>query len=323
MKTNIFAATLLAALTTTTAMPAWADSLPSWAEGANRSAITAFVESVTTEGSDSYLRPEERIAVFDNDGTLWTEKPTYTEVVFAIDQVKALAPNHPEWKEQEPFSLILEQGLGALKTIGLKGAIQALTAVYAELDDAAFAAAVEDFIHGPHLATKRPNLKTTYAPAVELLEHLRANGFEIYIVSGGTNDFLREFSEAAYGVPPRNVIGSALVTEVGIDESGVTLRQMPELAYFNDGPTKVLNIARTIGARPTVVVGNSDGDLPMMRYALEGDGPRMAVLISHDDDSREAAYDRGAEAAIAAAAPEGDNFLLISMKNDFAEIWKR
>jgi phosphoserine phosphatase len=322
MRSNIFAAALAVALTMTAAAPSRAEPLPSWTEGANLSAITAFVESVVTEGSESYLPPEDRIAVFDNDGTLWTEKPIYIEVVFALEQVKALAPNHPEWKEQEPFSLILEQGLGALKTIGLKGAIQALTAVYAELDDAAFADAVDAFMEGPHATAKRPNLQTTYAPAVELLDHLRANGFEIYIVSGGTNDFLREFSEAAYGVPPQNVIGSALAAEVSVDDGGVTIRQLPQLAYFNDGPIKVLNIAQTIGVRPTIVVGNSDGDLPMMRYALEGDGPRLAVLINHDDDAREAAYDRGAEAAVAAAAPEGDNFLLISMKNDFTQIWK-
>lgn len=322
MKSKLVAGALVALMNTAAALPALAEAMPSWGEGANRAAIVAFVEQVTAEGSDSYLMPEDRIAVFDNDGTLWTEKPTYTEVVFAFEQVKALAPDHPEWQTTEPFSLILEQGLGALKTIGLKGAITALTAVYAELDDESFAAAAADFLDDPHLVTKRPNADTTYAPMVELVDYLRDNGFEIYIVSGGTNDFLRTFAEAAYGVPPQNVIGSALATEVVVDDKGVHLKQLPELAYFNDGATKVLNIAQRLGTRPAVVVGNSDGDLPMIRYALAGDGPRLAVLVNHDDDTREAAYDRGAEDAIAAAAPEGDNFLLVSMKADFVEIWK-
>jgi phosphoserine phosphatase len=302
--------------------PAHAKDLASWNDGINRTAIIAFVESVTTEGSADFLSQEDRIAVFDNDGTLWTEKPTYTEVVFAFEQVKALAPNHPEWQTAEPFSLILEKGLGALKDIGLSGAIVALAAVYAELDDAEFAAAAADFLDDPHLTGPRTNSETTYAPMVELIDYLRDNRFQIYIVSGGTNDFLRSFAEDAYGVPPQNIIGSALATEVVNDENGVYLRQLPELAYFNDRETKVLNIGRTIGTLPTIVVGNSDGDLPMIRYALQGDGPRLGILVNHDDEIREAAYDRGAENAIAAAAPEGDNFLLVSMKDDFGVIWK-
>ena len=322
MKSNVYAAAIAALATSALAAPALGDALPSWAAGENRDAIIAFVESVTAEGTETYLDPEDRIAVFDNDGTLWTEKPTYTEVIFAFEQVKALAPDHPEWKEQEPFSLILENGLGALKEIGLNGAIDALTSVYAELDDAQFAARAADFLDDPHLSAGRTYAATTYAPMVEMVDYLRDNGFEIFIVSGGTNDFLRTFAETAYGVPPQQIVGSVLETEVMLDEAGVSLKRLPQLAYFNDGPTKVLNIAQRLGTRPTIVVGNSDGDLPMIRYALQGEGPRLAVLVNHDDDAREAAYDRGAVDAIAAASPDGDNFILVSMKNDFAEIWK-
>ncbi len=302
-------------------LPAVADTLPSWADGANRAAVLAFVTGATTEGSDSYLPPEDRIAVFDNDGTLWTEKPTYTEVIFVFDQIAAMAPDHPEWATTAPYSVILQKGLGALKEIGLKGAVQALTTVYSELNDAELQARARAFLARPHLTAGRAYADVTYAPMTELVDYLRANGFEIYIVSGGTNAFMRSFAEQAYGVPPQNIIGSALALEVVENAEGVAVRRAPRLAYFNDGETKVVNIAREIGVRPAIVVGNSDGDLPMIRYALSGDGPHLALLVRHDDAAREAAYDRGAGDAIAAATPEGDNFLLVSMKTDFAAIW--
>lgn len=307
----------------TLAAPLAADPLASWADTDNRAAITKFVVSVTTEGSPSFLEASDRIAVFDNDGTLWTEKPTYTEVIFALSQVKALAPNHPEWATTEPFSLILDKGLGALKDIGLKGAITALTAVYAELGDDAFAAAAKDFLDDPHLTAERTYSAATYAPVVELLSYLQQNDFEVFIVSGGTNDFMRTFAKDIYNVPTQNIIGTALKTEVVVSDTGVELKQHPEFAFFNDGKTKVLSIDRVIGRRPTIVVGNSNGDLPMMQYALGGDGPRLAMLVHHDDDAREAAYDKGAEDAIKAAMPEGDNMLLVSMKSDFATLWSK
>jgi phosphoglycolate phosphatase-like HAD superfamily hydrolase len=295
----------------------------SWGDTANRAAILNFVRSVTDKDAATYVAPKDRIAVFDNDGTLWTEKPTYTEVMFAFEQVAALAPGHPDWQDQAPFSLILDKGLGALKEIGLEGAITALVTVYAELGDDEFDSRARAFLAAGHPGAARPGIEATYAPMTDLLNHLRSNEFQIYIVSGGTADFMRSFAEDAYGVPPRQIIGTALVTEIAEDANGApTVRRLPELAYFNDGETKVINIARMLGTRPTIVVGNSDGDLPMIRYALAGDGPRLGVLLRHDDDQREAAYDRGAEDAIAAAAPEGDNFLLVSMKDDFTHVWK-
>lgn len=321
MKSLYCVAALAAALTLKAVTPAVADDLPSWTDGANRSAVIAFIEAVTREGSDEYLAPDDRIAVFDNDGTLWTEKPTYTEVIFAFEQVKAMAPDHPEWQTTEPFSIILEKGLGALKEIGLKGAITALTAVYSELDDAELESRALDFLNSPHLSAERANIKATYAPMTELVDLLHDSGFAVFIVSGGTNAFLRSFSEEAYGVPAHRIVGSSLVMEVERSGNAVNLQRKPELAYFNDGETKVLNIARKIGVRPTIAVGNSDGDLPMIQYALAGEGPRLALLLQHDDETREAAYDGGAADAIAAASPEGDNFLLISMKSDFAEVW--
>ncbi len=304
------------------ATPLSAEALSQWSDGANKTAITEFVTSVTTEGSEHYLTAANRVAVFDNDGTLWTEKPAYTEVVFALSQVKAMAADHPEWQTQEPFSIILEKGLGSLREIGLRGAIVALTAVYAELDEEEFNTRAKAFLNSKHLKGERSNIDTTYAPMVELVNYLRANDFEIYIVSGGTNGFLRVLSETAYGVSPRNVIGSALATEVVAEGDNVTVKKLPKLAYMNNDETKVLNILRTIGSRPTIVVGNSDGDLPMISHALKGDGPHLGLLIQHDDETRESAYDRGAKEAIAAAAPEGDNFLLVSMMKDFASIWK-
>lgn len=299
-----------------------ADMMSSWTDNANRTAITDFVTSVTTQGSDSYLAPTDRIAVFDNDGPLWTEKPTVTEVFFILDQVKALANSNPEWKTQEPYSIILEKGMGSLREIGLKGILTALPVVYAQLGDEEFNERATNFVNGQHPTAERTYLETTYAPMVDLTDYLRENGFEVFIVSGGSNRFMRTFAETAYGVPSHQVIGSAMAVDVTAEGETVTLSKQPKLAYFNNTETKVRSIVQQIGKRPTIVVGNSDGDLSMIRYALQGDGPRLGLLVNHDDDVREAAYDRGAKEAMAAAAPDGDNFLAISMKDDFAHIWK-
>lgn len=320
MKTKITAAA--SALAMLAATPMFADVLPSWSDAGTKSAIVDFVGSVTDKASSDYLAPEDRIAVFDNDGTLWTEKPTYTEVVFALNQVEDLVARRPELATQEPFSIILEKGLGSLKEIGLRGAIAALTAVYADLDDQEFNARADAFLNEQHLKAGRTNIEATYAPMVELVDYLDANDFRVFIVSGGTNMFLRTFAETAYNVQPSRIIGSAMAGEVAEVNGEVTVQRQPELAYFNDGETKVLNVVRGIGERPTIVFGNSDGDLPMIRYALAGEGPRMGLLLTHDDDEREVAYTRGAEDAIAAASVEGDNFHLVSMKDNFTSVWQ-
>lgn len=299
-----------------------AGDLDSWAEGTNKSAILDFVADVTTEGSANFVPVEDRVAVFDNDGTLWTEKPTYTEVIFALSQLESLVDENPDWETTEPFSIVLEKGLGALKEIGLSGAIQVLTGVYAALDDDEFAARAEAFLASDHLTAGRTYGQATFKSVVELVDLLQKNDFEVYIVSGGTNNFLREFAAEAYNISPRNVIGSIMAVNVEVNGAEVTLTEEPKLEYFNDGATKVKNAAHQLGARPTIVVGNSEGDLPLTNYALGGDGARMGVLIHHDDADREAAYDRGAEDAIAqASASSDDNFLLVSMKNDFIDLW--
>ena len=303
-------------------LPAQADMQESWTDGVNRAAIMEFVASVTTEGSASYVAPEDRIAVFDNDGTLWTEQPVATEIIFALSMVQAMAEDHPEFKAEEPFSIIVEEGVGALKKIGLRGAIAAVAAVYARLDDDALNASARAFLAKSHPIAGRSFAKATYAPVVDLVGYLHENDFEVFIVSGGSNNFMRVFSEDVYGIQPQNIIGSVLAAEVVEADGSVAVQRLPKIEYLNNEHTKVLTIARQIGQRPIIVVGNSDGDLAMMRYTLEGEGPRLAVLIGHDDDKREVAYEKGAENALAAAAPDGDNFLLVSMKSDFSYVWK-
>ena len=300
-----------------------AESLPSWNAGPAKSAITAFVARVTAPGTSGFVPPADRIAVFDNDGTLWSEQPAYVQLQFAVDRVKALAPQHPEWRTQEPFAPLLAGDLKAF----LAGGRDALDALMAEshagVTTEEFRAVVLDWLRtARHPKTKQPYTAMTYAPMRELLDYLRANGFKTFIVSGGGVEFLRAFAEDAYGVPPEQVIGSQGRLKYESRDGKPSLTKLAEVQFFDDGPGKPAAIQTFLGRRPIAAFGNSDGDREMLEWTSAGDGPRFALLVHHTDDVRESAYDRQShfgklDRALDQAASAG--WTVVDMKRD----WKR
>jgi hypothetical protein len=314
-------ATLLAACAPMPgSMPA-GDPLASWNDGANKQRITAFVRAVSTEGSKDFVVPAQRVAVFDNDGTLWLEYPMYTQLVFVFDRIRALAPQHPQWKDTEPFKSVLAGDLRAAMAGGEKGLLEMLLAAQSGMDTATFQAEVRQWL----AKTRHPRLgrtydTLTYAPMLELMSYLRANGFKTYIVSGGTVEFMRAFAERVYGVPPEQVLGTRqkFAFEVKGQDSSVTMQ--PHIDFVNDGAGKPVNIEALIGRRPIAAFGNSDGDFQMLQWTTTGDGARLGMIVHHDDAVREHAYDRNS--SIGRLAEGLDRYQamgwgLISMKNDW------
>ncbi|AIF46988.1 haloacid dehalogenase [Dyella japonica A8] len=269
------------------------DALPSWNDGASRQQIESFVRKVTTPGSPDYVEPAKRIAVFDNDGTLWTEQPVYAEVFFALDQVKAQSPQHPEWKTTEPFKSALAGDMKGLAATGEKGALELVAATHAGMTTDEFARRVNQWVStARHPKTHRVFTEMVYQPMLELLHYLRDNGFKIYIVSGGGQDFMRAWAEAVYGIPPEQVIGSeGELTYEWRDGQPVLLKQ-PKVALVDDHAGKPVGIERFIGRKPIFAFGNSDGDQQMLEWTMSGDGARFAGLVHHTDADREYAYDR-------------------------------
>jgi phosphoglycolate phosphatase-like HAD superfamily hydrolase len=271
-----------------------ADALPSWNDGEARQTILRFVESVSRDGSLSFVSPAERIAVFDNDGTLWAEQPLYFQFVYALDQVKALAPKHPEWKTQLPFSDLLGGNTKRVLASGEAGLAKILAVSHAGMTTDAFAASVTEWIKtARHPRFQRPYTDLTYLPMRELLDHLRANGFKTFIVSGGGVEFMRVFAERIYGIPPEQVIGSngGLELKKGSDGKPV-LMKLAKIDLVDDHGGKPVGIQRFIGRRPIFAFGNSDGDQEMLEWTAAGDGPRFMGLVHHTDAGREFAYDR-------------------------------
>ena len=269
------------------------DALPSWNEGTAKRSLLDFVGRVT--GPD-FVPPAERIAVFDNDGTLWAEQPVYFQVAFALDRVRALAPEHPEWKDTEPFKGIIAGDTAAVAAAGEKGLLQIIAATHAGMTTDAFAGIVADwFATARHPRFDRPYVSLVYQPMLELLGYLRANGFKTFIVSGGGVEFMRVFAGRAYGIPPEQVVGSSGVTrfEVRADGTPVLVKE-PKVAFVDDGPGKPAGIDRFIGRRPILAFGNSDGDRQMLEWTAGGAGPRLLGLVHHTDGEREFAYDRKA-----------------------------
>lgn len=267
--------------------------LNSWNDGATKSKIVDFVARITVEGSKDFVPPAERIAVFDNDGTLWCEHPLQVQVFFAQARLKELAENDPSMKERQPFKAFLEHDLKTIHSLGKQAVFEVAFATHAGITDEAF----DDIARKWLAATKHPKLdrlfkNCTYLPQIELLGYLRGHGFKTFIVSGGGGGFVRAFSEEAYGVPPEQVIGSSLKTRFEILEGRVQLMRTAELGSFDDREVKVQNIGLHIGRRPILAFGNSDGDLAMLRYTKTGPGARLALLLHHDDAEREMAYDR-------------------------------
>ncbi len=270
-----------------------ADPLSSWNDGKAKQSIIEFVAKVTKKGSTDFVPAAERIAVFDNDGTLWAEQPMYFQLFFAIDRVKALAPQHPEWKDKEPFASLLKGDVKAALAGGEHAILEIVMATHAGMTTAEFEKIVKDWIAtAKHPTTKRPYTEMVYQPMLELLAYLRANGFKTFIVSGGGIEFMRPWTEKVYGIPPEQVIGSSIKTKFEMRDGKPVLVRLPELNFFDDKEGKPVAINQHIGRRPIAAFGNSDGDLQMLQWTTAGQGPRFALYVHHTDAEREWAYDR-------------------------------
>jgi phosphoglycolate phosphatase-like HAD superfamily hydrolase len=269
-----------------------ADPLPSWRNGPTKEAIIAFVERTTKAGSPDFVAPADRIAVFDNDGTLWSEQPLYFQFLFALDRVRALAPQHPEWKTAEPFKWVLENDMKSLQASGEKGLLPILAVTHAGMTTEEFTATVRDWMaDARHPVSKRHYDAMVYKPMQELMQYLRANGYGTWIVSGGGQEFLRAWCEAAYGIAPQQVIGSyAGLKYVSGQAPSILKTSQPELV--DDHAGKPVGIQRFLGRRPVMAFGNSDGDFEMIEWTTTGAGPRFGALVHHTDAKREFAYDR-------------------------------
>lgn len=272
------------------------DPLPSWNEGPTKQSIIDFVTRVTDKGGLDYVPPPERIATFDNDGTLWVEQPLYTQFVFALDRVKTLAPKHPKWKTTPPFQAVLEGDAKAIAAAGEKGIVQIITATHSGMSTTDFNTIVADWLAtAKHPRFKRVYTDLVYQPMLELLVYLRANDFKTFIVSGGGQEFMRVFADETYGVPPEQVVGSTGATEWQMWDASPVLIKMPKVDFVDDGPGKPVGINKFIGRRPIFAFGNSDGDKEMLEWTAAGDGLRFMGLVHHTDAVREYAYDRDSE----------------------------
>jgi phosphoglycolate phosphatase-like HAD superfamily hydrolase len=302
------------------------DALPSWNNSPAKKSLTDFVARVTTQGAPDFVPVEQRIATFDNDGTLWTEQPVYFQVAFAIDRVKALAPQHPDWKQKEPFKSVLAGDRAALAKLGEKGLLQIVAATHAGMTVAEFEKAVLDWLAtARHPRFNRPYTDLVFQPMLELLAYLRANGFKTFVVSGGGIEFMRPWMEKVYGIPPEQVVGSSGVTQfkMGADGKPVLMKEA-KVEFIDDGPGKAVGINRFIGRRPIFAFGNSDGDQQMLEWTAAGSGARLMGLVHHTDAEREWAYDRKSpigklDKAWDEAVKRG--WLVVDMKQDWKAIY--
>ncbi len=270
-----------------------AEILPSWQDGPSRQAIEAFVTSVTREGDKDFIPPGERIAVFDNDGTLWSEQPLYFEVLFALDEIRRMAPQHPEWKQKMPYKAVLENDQQALAATGTKGLMQIVGVTHTGITSAEFTANAQRWLAtAVHPRSKKPYTEMVFQPMLELLAYLRDNGFKLYIVSGGEVAFMRAFAEEVYGIAPEQVIGTTFASRFQDINGELSILRQATLAHNDDGPGKAESIESIIGRRPVFAFGNSDGDLQMLQWTMAGKGRRLAGLVHHTDAKREWAYDR-------------------------------
>ncbi len=306
------------------ATPPAADPLPSWNDTAAKKAILEFVAKVTREGSPDFVPAAERIATFDHDGTLWSERPVPFQAVFTVDRIKALAPQHPEWKEQEPFASLLKGDLKAALAGGESAVLQVLMASHAGMTTDEFTKIVQDWIStARHPKTGRLYTEMVYQPMLELLAYLRANGFKTFIVSGGGIEFMRIFAEKVYGIPPEQVVGSSIKTKYEIRDGKPVLVRLPELNFVDDGPGKPVAINMHIGRRPVAAFGNSDIDLEMLQWTAAGGGARLMCLIHHTDAEREWAYEKIKVGTLDKALDEAKvkGWTIVSMKDDWKSIF--
>ena len=302
-----------------------ADPLPSWNDGTAKEAILYFVNVVTDKKSKDYVEPAGRIATFDNDGTMWVESPMYTQILFAFDRVKKLAPQHPEWKTKQPFKALLEGDMKTVGASGMKGLMEIIMATHSGMTAAEFDKEVSDWL----ATTKdkkfnRSYTELIYQPQLELLAYLRANGFKTFIVSGGGIAFMRTFSEKAYGIPPEQVVGSSAVAKFQDKDGKPALVRQPKLNFLNDKAGKPVGIYQHIGRRPILAFGNSDSDMQMIEYTMAGEGLRLGLFVHHTDAKREYAYDRKSHVGTLDKAldqADAEGWIIVDMKKDWKKIF--
>jgi uncharacterized protein YifE (UPF0438 family) len=308
---------------------AFDDPLPSWNDGRAKKAILAFVKDTTEKSSPKYVEPKDRVATFDQDGTLWTEHPMYGQAMFALDRLGKMAPQHPEWKETDPFKAVLGGDREAISKFSEKDWVEILAVTHSGMDTEEFRALVDQWI----TTAKTPRFDRLYTdlvyqPMLEVMKHLREKCFRVYIVTGGGQEFVRVYSERVYDVPPEQVVGSSIATKYDISSGKPVLMREPKLFFIDDGPGKAIGINMFIGKRPCIAFGNSDGDRQMLEWTQAGDGARLMMLVHHDDATREYAYGPGgglpdthigtfSDALMTEATKNG--WVVISMKDD----WKR
>lgn len=300
-----------------------ADPLPSWNKGPAKEAVLNFVKATTQKGGKQFVPKAERIAVFDNDGTLWSEQPYYFQLAFALDRVKALAPAHPEWRETEPFKSVLADDLKGVMAGGEHALVELIMTSHAGMTTEEFSTIVRDWLaSAKHPKYHKPYTDLVYQPMLELLVYLRDKGFKTYIVSGGGIEFMRPWTEKIYGIPPEQVIGSSIKTQLKMQDNKPVLVRLPEIDFIDDKEGKPVGINKFIGRRPIAAFGNSDGDLQMLQWTDAGEGARLALLVHHTDNVRETAYDRESsigklDKALDEAGQKG--WTVVDMKKD----WKR
>jgi phosphoserine phosphatase len=304
-----------------------AGSLPSWNDGKARQSIVEFVAKVTKKGSPDFVAPSERIAVFDNDGTLWAEQPMYFQAFFIFDRIKTLAPQYPQWKDKEPFASVLKGDAKSSLAGGEHALLELVMASHAGMTTEEFEKIVGDWIStAKHPTTGRLYPEMAYQPMLELLAYLRANGFKTFIVSGGGIEFIRPWAERVYGIPPERVIGSSIKTKFETRGGKPVIVRLPELNFIDDKAGKPAAIQHHIGRRPIAAFGNSDGDLEMLQWTAAGSGPRFCLIVHHDDARREWAYDRNShvgrlDKAWDEAVAKG--WTVVSMKGDWKSIFPK
>jgi hypothetical protein len=302
------------------------DPLPSWNEGSSRQALVQFVKVVTDPDGDYFIPVEERIAVFDNDGTLWSEKPLYFQLYFIFDRIRQLAPQHPEWMDNDLFKAVLANDLQTVMESGVQGLLSLAMVTHSGMTSEEFETEVKTWMAtAKHPETGKLFTEMVYLPMLELLDFLRANGFKTYIVSGGGIDFMRPWTAEVYGIPPEQVIGSSIQSEFVVKDSGPAIVKLPAINFINDKEGKPVGIHQHIGRRPVAAFGNSDGDLAMLQWTAAGKGRRLMVYIHHTDADREWAYDRDSpighlDKGLDEAMEKG--WTIVDMKKDWNKVYK-
>jgi len=301
------------------------DQLPSWNNGPAKKAIVDFVQAVSQNGGPDYVEPAQRIAVFDNDGTLWSEKPLYFQLLFVFDRVKELAPQHPEWQHTQPFQAVLEGDMKTVSASGEHGLLELVMGTHGDMTTDEFREIVQNWLAtAKHPTLDKPFTDLVFKPMLEVLAYLRTNGFKNFIVSGGGIEFMRPWTEKVYGVPPEQVIGSSIKTKFEMRGDIPVLVRIPEINFINDKAGKPVGINQQIGRRPIAAFGNSDGDMQMLQWTTAGNGRRFGMIIHHTDEKREFAYDKDSSVgrlnkALIEAPAKG--WVVVDMKKDWRQVY--